>query len=85
MRNPLIRAYTRLGIELPAAAGLVARALPGVAGAVDGMGLGSLAQPALSAVYNLSYYRGLVDELGGLEAFRATEDPAQPGSRSEFP
>ena len=85
MRNPLIRAYTRLGIELPAAAGLVARALPGVAGAVDGMGLGSLAQPALSAVYNLAYYRGLIDELGGLEAFRATEYPSQPVSRSELP
>ncbi len=72
-RNPLTQLFTAVGIRWPRVTAPIVRVVgPAVRGA-DRTGLGRLAQPALSATYDLSYRQSLVDELGGLDAYRAIE------------
>ncbi len=79
-RNPFTRIYTRLGLGVPVVGDLVSRLGPRVAKAVAGFVPGRIGQQSLSAVYNLAYYRGVVDELGGLDSFMAVEPVAAHGS-----
>ncbi len=70
-RNPLTKAYTTAGLRFPSLGRLGDRLAERVVLSSERIGLSSVGQRVLSAVYNLSYYQGLVDELGGREALRA--------------
>lgn len=81
-RNPLTRFYTRLGLRHPSIERTSSLAAP-LSEAAERIGLGSAGQALLSAVYNLAYYRGLSQELGGAAEFLAVEPASRPGPPKE--
>ncbi len=68
-RNALTRAYTMQCLRFPRFGGWSSRAIETIARRSERFDV--IGQPALSAVYSLAYYRGVVEELGGLDAFMA--------------
>lgn len=81
-RNPFTRLYAEAGLRAPKVGPVAAKAAPSMVAATSRVGLGSVGQRLLSAVYNLAYYQGVVDELGGLDAFRAVRPDGKQGSRN---
>ena len=71
-RHRLTRAYTRLGLAVPALSRLGARLAPRSSLAAQRLHLDMLSRQILSAVYNHAYFDGLVTELGGLDEFLDT-------------
>jgi hypothetical protein len=63
-RNPLIRVNTAVGLRLPPLQRAGERLAPTLATTLSRLGLSGIAQPLLSAVYNLAYYHDFLDELG---------------------
>ena len=63
-RNTLIRGLTRTCLPRPRFAKAASSVLAAVARNAGRLGVEPVAQRALSAVYNLDYYRGMADELG---------------------
>ena len=77
-RNPVIRAMVRAAAGRRRLGLLLQGLLNTHAQLAARLGLNQLASALLSAAYNLAYYRGIADELGGSEPFaqailRATE------------
>ena len=72
-RNPLTQIYTEIGLRSEGFARLTTRAALPVVNLAERLGLSAVTGAALSAIYNLSYYRALVEELGGREQFRAVQ------------
>jgi GT2 family glycosyltransferase len=63
-RNPLVRALTRACLPHPRVGASIGAMLAWSARGVGRVGADGLARPLLSAVYNLTYYGGMADELG---------------------
>lgn len=72
-RHPLIQRLTRLCLDRPRLSGLVIAASKQFAALSHRLRLGRLSRLAYSAIFNLRYYQGVSDELGGREAFFAIE------------
>jgi GT2 family glycosyltransferase len=70
-RNALIRGLVRLSVGRRRAAPALQAVLNTQARAAARLRLARPAGALLSAAYNLAYYRGIADELGGSEAFRS--------------
>ena len=83
LRNPLTRRYTTLGLKRPRLGALVARRMPGLVRAAEQLGLDNVSRRGLSAVYNLAYYQGVVDELGGWDRFIEIESQLGRASRED--
>jgi GT2 family glycosyltransferase len=64
-RNPLVRGVARMCLPRPRLGGVVSNAMSTTARATGWAHVDPLARPLFSAVYNLAYYRGMADELGG--------------------
>jgi GT2 family glycosyltransferase len=79
-RHPLNRALARGCIGRPLAFGAVTGALAVSARAADAMRMARLADRALSALYNLLYWQGVADELGGREAVWRSVSAAAPAT-----
>ena len=78
-RHPLNRAFTRLGLAVPAVGRLTARVAPRWAELIDRLGMAGAGRRTLSAQYNLEYYRSLTDELGGVDRFLAIQSAFHTG------
>ena len=75
-RNPLTRGFTAVGLRWPALTAPILQAVGPLAHLSDRLRLPTAVHPLLSAAYGLAYRRALVEELGGLEAYReATSEP----------
>jgi len=70
-RHVFVRWTTRLCLNHPWLDTGIERALKGVIFSSDRLRLRKVNQAALSGLYNLAYYRGMADELGGADAFLA--------------
>lgn len=68
-RHAFIRALTRLCLDRPAASRMVLRSLRLLGWGADSIGLQRLSNMAYSGIFNLRYYQGMADELGGRAAF----------------
>jgi GT2 family glycosyltransferase len=68
-RHPVVRALTRWCVTRPRAAAVVSQGLRGVTVLTDLVRLRSIALQAASGIYNIAYYRGVVDELGSADEF----------------
>ncbi len=68
-RNLLIRAVVRLAAGRPAVTRAVDRALLATASQGESVGGGRLSRAALSGIYNLEYYTGVIEALGGRREF----------------
>jgi GT2 family glycosyltransferase len=66
-RHPLVRTLTRWCVPRPRLANAVSRCLGAVAVASDKARATPLTRQALSGIYNIAYYRGVADELGGAQ------------------
>ena len=84
LRHPYNRTLARLCVGRPAALRGATAALELLARALDTAGAQSAASAALSALFNLLYWQGAADELGGaaalwqaIEAARTTAPPAR--------
>ena len=64
-RHPLVRALTRTFVARPRGADVVSRGLRRVAAIGQAAHVEAVNRQALSGIYNLAYYRGVADELGG--------------------
>lgn len=69
-RHPLVRVMARLVTTVPAAARVLDPVFTALAGAADRAGAHRANRFALSALFNMAYYRGMAGELGGASAFR---------------
>jgi GT2 family glycosyltransferase len=70
-RNVLIRSLVRLCLDRPRLSGTVLAVAKPLADLSYGMGGAGrkIAQAAYSAIFNLRYYQGIADELGGRRSF----------------
>jgi glycosyltransferase involved in cell wall biosynthesis len=68
-RNRLLRHFVRLCIDRLRLSRLIVATLRSLASSTYRVGLRKLSRFALSAVFNLRYYQGVVDELGGRDKF----------------
>ncbi len=68
-RNPLVKVAVRLAAGRPFVADALDCVLFGVAAICDRLGAVRIARFALSGVYNVAYYSGVMSELGGRPAF----------------
>ena len=75
-RNPLVRALVRVSLEHPRVAQPLASALAVTARAMSRTGPDRVSDAALSALYNLEYYRGMAAELGDSAELLASFDAA---------
>lgn len=64
-RHALIRAMTRVCVGRARATNVMGHALRGTAAAGHAVRLETVSRTALSGIYNVAYYRGVADELGG--------------------
>jgi GT2 family glycosyltransferase len=71
-RNVLIRSLVHVGVGRRRLGAALQAALNAQARAAARLGLATPASALLSAAYNLAYYRGLADELGGRAGFWQT-------------
>lgn len=69
-RHRLVRWASRVGVRHPRVAPPLQSVLSASARASARVHAGSMARLLFSGTYNLAYYRGVADELGGPEAFR---------------
>jgi GT2 family glycosyltransferase len=69
-RHPVLRALTRITIPQPLLHRLVDRMLRVAAAVGRRIRVDAVARFSLSAIYNLAYYEGVADELGGREQLR---------------
>jgi GT2 family glycosyltransferase len=67
-RHPLIRLVTRACAGRTAPSRIVGSGLVGIARAGDAVGADRIAMAALSALFNLLYWQGIVDEVGDRRA-----------------
>jgi len=70
-RHRLTRMLTTASLRLPKMRPSLIAVLAGVARATNRLRLRSVADAALSALYNVEYYHGMADELGGEAALRS--------------
>ena len=75
-RNVMVRRLTRICVPRPRLGAVVTSALSGVARAASWARVGLVADPALSGVYNLAYYRGMAAELGDADRLITLLDTA---------
>lgn len=66
--HPLLRSTVRVFVDRPILRGLTVAGFAATARVAARLGADRVGRAALSAVYNLTYYRGIRDELGSLEA-----------------
>jgi GT2 family glycosyltransferase len=64
-RHALVRGMTRVCVGHVRATSVACHALRGAAAAGHAVHLEALSRTALSGIYNVAYYRGVADELGG--------------------
>ncbi|HEU5011545.1 MAG TPA: exopolysaccharide biosynthesis glycosyltransferase EpsD [Roseiflexaceae bacterium] len=76
-RNPLVQLLTQVCIDRAALQRGVVAGLQAVATNTERLGYEQLTSHAYSALFNLRYYQGLADEIGGWQRFIGTEDTAQ--------
>ena len=69
-RNPMVRAMAHGCVSVPGLSGVGLPALHGLAGAGRAVHSDRLSRFALSGLFNVSYYMGVADQLGGAPAFR---------------
>ncbi|MET0579232.1 MAG: glycosyltransferase family 2 protein [Ilumatobacteraceae bacterium] len=77
-RHRLVRVLTRACLPRPRTSAVVDASLSGLVKVSDRLGTSSITRPALSAVYNLAYYRGMADELGDPRQLLADFAAARP-------
>lgn len=78
-RNKLTRLLAQLCLDRPGLSRWVERTLKAFADLSYDLGGERVSQAGYSAIFNLRYYQGVVDELGGrAHFFRSTRDTAQP-------
>ena len=75
-RHRLVRSLTRMSLRHPRVGRIVAGGAAFTARAASKTGPESVADAALSALYNLEYYRGMADELGDTRELLARFDAA---------
>jgi GT2 family glycosyltransferase len=68
-RSFLVRAVAHLGLDRPAASRAITAALRRLMLAGDRLGSARLIYYACSGIFNLSFYQGVADELGGAQHF----------------
>lgn len=68
-RNPLTRALTWICLDRPALSGATLGVLARIAQMSHGVGIHHIARIAYSAIFNMRYYQGVSDELGGRSMF----------------
>ena len=66
-RHPLIRALVRVCVDRPARLGPAMLGLRGIAIGADRLGVQKVATLALSGIFNLQYWQGFADEVGGAD------------------
>jgi len=76
LRNPLVRALTRLSLRDPRLGRALTHATTAATRLTTKTGPKRAAHVTLSALYNLEYYRGMADELGGASELLAYFDAA---------
>lgn len=86
-RHRFVQALTTMSLRQPRFGRIVTAAMTSVARAAGRGGLSRATGAALSAVYNLEYYRGMAEELGGprhlLDRFDAAASSSEWASASE--
>lgn len=70
-RHKLNRALVRGCLDRPRLSGLVSATLSGISAACHALGLERVSCAALSGLFNLRYYQGVCDEIGGRNRFLA--------------
>lgn len=75
-RHPLTRFITRFFLDRPSASEVLGKLLRAPADACYQVGLTRLAHSGYSVIFNLRYYQGVADELGGRAVFLAAAHPA---------
>ena len=70
-RHALIRRFARVCLPRPWLGRPASEAVSLLARGTGHLGLDRVSRPALSAVYNLAYYRGMADELGSADELLA--------------
>jgi GT2 family glycosyltransferase len=86
-RHPVTRALVRLSLRLPATERLMAAAAHPLSLGLTGLGLDAAADRLLASAFNLAYWRGVSDELGGSAGARevilrgapSARRPSEPG------
>jgi GT2 family glycosyltransferase len=69
-RNPITRCLVRLSLRFPAAGRAVELAARPLSLLLSRLGLGALADRILAGAFNLAYWRGIADQLGGRDRAR---------------
>jgi len=82
-RHALVRALTRLCLGRARLSRLAIAGLRGVAALTDSFGLTRPARLAYSGIFNLRYYQGLAEGLGGRDRFFALVAQAAPQAAQE--
>lgn len=82
LRNPLIRSIVRLCLDRPALSAFAQQGFKSAADAAFALGLRRVARAGYSAIFNLRYYQGVADELGGRGRFLVPA-PGSPGPLAE--
>jgi GT2 family glycosyltransferase len=80
-RNLMIRLLARACLDRSRSSALATRALKACAGGGAALGLRPACRMAYSGIFNLRYYQGVADELGGRRAFYAHAARASAPSR----
>ena len=78
-RHPVVRALTRIAVPRPRVHRVVDRMLRVAAVVGRRIRFDAVARFSLSAIYNLAYYEGIADELGGREQLRELLTSGAPG------